>query len=95
MNTHRAYADSASVITCWARNAAGPVDLSAAVLKAGGHSNWLRQNLAGNVLHDIEYFDTSPMAQFAVGKETVSSASYSNLPASPSVTDNRQTIDKP
>lgn len=41
---------------------------SAAIMKAGGHSNWLSQHLAGRVLHDIEYFDTSPMAQFAVSK---------------------------
>lgn len=37
-----------------------------AILKAGGHSAWLRKHLPGEVLHDIEYFDTSPMAQFAV-----------------------------
>jgi hypothetical protein len=39
---------------------------SEAVLRAGGHSAWLAKNLPGEVLHDIEYFDTSPMAQFAV-----------------------------
>lgn len=37
-----------------------------AIEKAGGHSEWLRQNLAGAILHDIKYMDTSPMAQFAV-----------------------------
>jgi hypothetical protein len=37
-----------------------------AILKAGGHSAWLAKSLPGEVLHDIEYFDTSPMAQFAV-----------------------------
>ena len=39
---------------------------SNAVRRAGGHSEWLRENLPGEVLHDIEYNDTSPMAQFAV-----------------------------
>jgi hypothetical protein len=38
----------------------------AAINRAGEHSQWLRQNLPGDVLHDIEYLDTSPMAQFAV-----------------------------
>ena len=38
------------------------------ITRAGGHSAWLRKHLAGHVLHDIEYFDTSPMAQFAVCK---------------------------
>lgn len=39
-----------------------------AVLRAGGHSQWLRKHLPGEVLHDLEYFDTSPMAQIAVRK---------------------------
>jgi len=43
-------------------------DTSEAVLRAGGHSEWLAKHLPGEVLHDIEYFDTSPMAQFAVRK---------------------------
>jgi hypothetical protein len=43
-------------------------DTSIAVERAGGHSEWLRKHLPGDVLHDIEYFDTSPMAQFAVRK---------------------------
>lgn len=43
-------------------------DTNAAILRAGGHSAWLRQHLAGDVLHDIEYMDTSPMIQFAVRK---------------------------
>lgn len=41
-------------------------ETSMAILKAGGHSAWLRKHLPGEVLHDVEYFDTSPMAQFAV-----------------------------
>lgn len=41
---------------------------STAIKKAGSHSEWLRQSLAGHVLHDLEYMDTSPMAQFAVSK---------------------------
>lgn len=44
-------------------------ETSDAVTNAGGHSEWLRKHLPGEVLHDIEYFDTSPMAQFAVRKE--------------------------
>lgn len=44
-------------------------ETSAAIKRAGGHSEWLRKHLPGEVLHDIEYFDTSPMAQFAVRKE--------------------------
>lgn len=43
-------------------------DTGRAILKAGGHSAWLNSHLPGDVLHDIEYFDTSPMAQFAVRK---------------------------
>ncbi len=39
---------------------------SAAITKAGGHSEWLRAHLPGEVLHDLEYNDTSPMAQIAV-----------------------------
>jgi hypothetical protein len=41
-------------------------DTGGAIEKAGGHSEWLRKHLPGGVLHDIEYFDTVPMAQFAV-----------------------------
>lgn len=40
--------------------------------RAGGHSQWLRKHLDGEVLHDIEYFDTSSMAQFAVRKSASS-----------------------
>jgi hypothetical protein len=43
-------------------------DTSAAVERAGGHSLWLRKHLPGEVLHDLEYQDTVPMAQFAVRK---------------------------
>lgn len=43
-------------------------DTAAAILRAGGHSEWVRKHLPGEVLHDIEYFDTSPMAQIAVRK---------------------------
>lgn len=41
-------------------------ETSIAIERAGGHSEWLRKHLPGEVLHDIEYFDTSPMVQFAV-----------------------------
>lgn len=43
-------------------------ETSIAIERAGGHSEWLRKHLRGDVLHDIEYFDTSPMAQIAVRK---------------------------
>jgi hypothetical protein len=39
-----------------------------AIERAGDHSQWLRAHLDGEVLHDIEYFDTSSMAQFAIKK---------------------------
>lgn len=41
-----------------------------AIAKAGGHSEWLSKGLPGEVLHYLEYNDSSPMAQFAVRKET-------------------------
>lgn len=43
-------------------------DTSNAIERAGNHSEWVRKHLPGTVLHDIEYFDTSPMAQIAVRK---------------------------
>lgn len=48
-------------------------DTSLAIDRAGGHSEWLRRHLPGDVLHDIEYFDTSPMAQIAVRKAAIKS----------------------
>lgn len=41
-------------------------ETASAIQKAGGHSAWLHNHLPGEVLHDLEYFDTSPMTQFAV-----------------------------
>lgn len=41
---------------------------------AGDHSRWLRQYLEGDVLHDVDYMDTSPMNQFAVRKDRWKSA---------------------
>jgi hypothetical protein len=41
-------------------------ETSAAITAAGGHSQWLREHLFGEILHDIEYTDTAPMAQFAI-----------------------------
>lgn len=41
---------------------------SAAIRRAGGHSEWVIENLNGEVLHNLEYFDTSPMAQIAIRK---------------------------
>jgi hypothetical protein len=45
------------------------IKTSATIDRAGGHSKWLQNHLTGEVLHDIEYTDTSPMAQFAVRKK--------------------------
>lgn len=47
---------------------------SDAIKNAGGHSEWLRLHLDGHVLHDLEYLDTSPMAQFAVSKLTAAAS---------------------
>lgn len=41
-------------------------DTVTAIDNAGGHSEWLRKYLPGDVLHDISYNDTVPMAQFAI-----------------------------
>lgn len=46
-----------------------PRTTSTAIDRAGGHSEWLRKHLAGEILHDIEYYDTSPMSQFAVRRK--------------------------
>jgi hypothetical protein len=43
-----------------------PVDTGIAIDRAGGHSRWLIQNLNGEILHDFEYLDTTPMIQFAI-----------------------------
>lgn len=43
-------------------------ETSDAIDRAGGHSEWMRKHLPGDVLHDIEYFDTSPMSQIAIRK---------------------------
>lgn len=39
-----------------------------AIKRAGGHSEWLHKHLPGSILHDMEYNDAAPMAQFAVRK---------------------------
>ena len=39
-----------------------------AVKEAGSYSVWLFDNLPGQLVHNIEYYDTSPMSQFAVRK---------------------------
>jgi hypothetical protein len=43
-----------------------PLDTGIAIDYAGGHSQWLKQNLNGELLHDFEYLDTTPMIQFAI-----------------------------
>lgn len=60
-------------------------DTARAVERAGGHSEWLRVSLPGEVLHDIEYFDTSPMAQFAVRKTPDMRAPVRGADLSPAV----------
>ena len=37
-----------------------------AIERAGGHTPWLHKRLGGELIHDIEYYDTSPMAQIAI-----------------------------
>jgi hypothetical protein len=46
----------------WDKNANDAIDA------AGGYFQWLRRRLPGEVLHELDYYDTSPMAQFAVRK---------------------------
>lgn len=55
-----------SIVIVTALKARWNRDTSNAIERAGGHSAWMAKHLPGEVLHDIEYFDTSPMAQFAV-----------------------------
>jgi hypothetical protein len=65
-NFYKRYISEILVITAlqarWDKNTSENID------GAGGYFPWLRQQLPGEVLHEIEYFDTSPMAQFAVRK---------------------------
>jgi hypothetical protein len=42
------------------------LDTGTVIDHAGGHSQWLIQNLSGELLHDLEYLDTTPMVQFAI-----------------------------
>lgn len=62
---HR-YIDHILIVT--ALKARWNEETSRAIARAGDHSTWLRRHLPGAILHDLEYFDTSPMAQFAVHK---------------------------
>jgi hypothetical protein len=62
---HR-YVDSILIVT--ALKSRFNATTAKAVERAGSHSLWLRNHLDGEVLHDLEYFDTSLMAQFAVRK---------------------------
>ena len=43
-------------------------DSSRAIERAGGHSEWLRKHIPGEILHEIEYSDTTPMMQIAIRK---------------------------
>jgi hypothetical protein len=42
------------------------LDTGTSIDRAGGHSQWLKSYLDGDVLHDLEYLDTTPMVQFAI-----------------------------
>ena len=59
-----------SILIITALKARWDRDTSNAVERAGGHSQWLRDHLSGEILHDLEYQDTVPMAQFAIRKQT-------------------------
>jgi hypothetical protein len=58
------YIRSTLIVT--ALKARWPAVTAEAIARAGDHSAWLKKNLHGEVLHDIDYFDSSPIAQFAV-----------------------------
>src|SRR5262245_44456174 len=64
---YRRYVKHILIIT--ALKARWDIVTSNTIKKNGGYSNWLRQQLPGEILHDIEYQDTSPMAQFAIRKQ--------------------------
>jgi hypothetical protein len=49
-------------------------DTSNAIERAGGHSAWLRSHLPGEVLHDLDYLDSSAMTQLAIRKVSWRSA---------------------
>lgn len=63
---YRDYVRAVLVITVL--NGRHPEKTVEALAKFGDHSRWFRAHLDGEVLHDFEYFDTSPMVQFAIRK---------------------------
>ena len=65
-NFYDRFVDNTLIVT--ALRARFETATSRAIQKAGGYSEWMQANLPGEVLHYLEYFDTSPMAQFAVKK---------------------------
>jgi hypothetical protein len=71
------------ILIVTAMKARWPAETGAAIAKAGGHSEWLREHLAGEVLHDIDYFDTVPMVQFAVRRASILPQHKAPLPPKP------------
>jgi hypothetical protein len=60
-----------SVLIVTALKARWNRETSDAIAQCGSHTEWLQKHLHGEVIHDLEYFDTSPMAQFAIRKHEV------------------------
>jgi len=58
-----------SILVVTALKARWDKDTGAAIAHAGSHSQWLREHLPGEVLHDLDYQDVSPMIQFAIRRE--------------------------
>jgi hypothetical protein len=58
-----------SILVITALKARWNRDTSDEILRRGGHSEWLKKHLEGEVLHDFDYQDgASPMTQFAIKK---------------------------
>jgi hypothetical protein len=63
-NFYQGFVRSTLIVTI--RRGRELLNTSITIDRAGGHSQWLRQHLHGDVLHDLEYRDTVAMTQFAV-----------------------------
>jgi hypothetical protein len=64
------YRDSScQILTVTALKARWNKQTNNAIKRYANHSAWLHHALDGNVLHDFEYYDTSPMTQFCVQKQ--------------------------
>jgi hypothetical protein len=60
-----------SVLVVTALKARWNIQTSEAIQRAGGHSQWVRSEIKGRLLHDLEYQDVSPMSQLAIAKEII------------------------